>query len=461
MKQRFIYLFILIALASCGKQNEWLDAKRKLQDVEPKSLKDFQAILDNSTMFTNYPTIGLNGTDNYYYPNESINYISTVEKNAYFWNKDIFEGQISYDYYSSYLIIGNANIVLEGLGKVESTTATASEYNSIMGQALFFRSFMFYELANAFCKPFDKITAATDLGICIRTKSDVNYIEPRSTVAQTYDRIIRDLKQAALLLPITPMYKTRPSKPAAFALLSKTYLQMNDFIDAKKYVDSAFAYSSSLIDFNSSAISSSRPYRFPDFSTGNPEIIFYATGLASTAFTPNEMSNMAYVDTSLYSSYDKNDLRNQYFYSADVTGYAKFRGTYTGTDRIFSGLATNELYFIRSECNARLSNAAAAIDDLNKILVNRFVTGTYRNFITNDPYTALVKILEERRKEFPFTGQIRWADLRRLNKEPAFAKMLTRLYKNVIYPLRPNDPKYVYPFPQSEIDLAGLKQNER
>lgn len=463
MKNALRIVFIcVLAFCSCKKQNEWLDEKRQISDNVPETLKDFQAIIDNTAiMNATYPTIGLLGTDNYYFPDGTVPSLNAISRNSFLWNKEIFEGEPSSEYSSAYNIIASANIILEGIDALDKAAEKIVDYNNVKGQALFFRSMMFYELAAIFCKQYDINTATNDLGICIRKKSDVHHLEPRSSVEQTYNLIINDLKVAASLLPAVAVYKTRPCKPAAFALLARTYLQMGNYVTAKEYADSALTYSNKLLDFNSETISIQKPYRFPDFKLENPEVIFYAVGFQYPAIAPSVSFNRSYVDSLLYQSYNENDLRKAYLFATDNTGKAKFRGSYTGIDLIFSGIGINEVYLIRAECNARLNNTAFATEDLNKLLVNRYKKGTYSEFMTNNPDSALIKILGERRKELPFTGQVRWQDLRRLNKEPRFAQVLKRSYTGILYDLSPNDKRYVYPFPQNEIDLAGIQQNER
>lgn len=457
-------VFFVCALAFCGckKQNDWLDAKRQITDNVPETLKDFQAILDNSiTMNASYPTLGLLGADNYYFPDAAVQVINAMDRNSYLWNKDIFEGEASLEYNTAYNIIASANIVLEGVAALDVPIEKIAEYNNVKGQALFFRSMIFYELAAVFCKQYDVNTASTDLGICIRTKSDVHHLEPRSSIEQTYKLIANDLKLAASLLPVAAIYKTRPCKSAAFALLAKAYLQMGSYENAKSFSDSALTYSNRLLDFNDDIISITKPYRFPDFKMENPEIVFYATGFQHTGIAPSVSFNRSFVDSLLFQSYDANDLRKTYFFVTDITGRAKYRGAYTGNDVIFTGIGINEVYLIRAECNARLNNIALATDDLNKLLRNRYKKGTYFDFVATDADAALIKILEERRKELPFVGQIRWQDLRRLNKEARFARVLKRIYNGTLYEIQPNDKRYIYPFPQNEIDLAGIQQNER
>lgn len=460
----FKYALIILAffLCGCSKQNEWLNVKRDRADVMPSTIRDFQAILNNTNgMNIGSLMIGLESCDNFYVPNENVGSLSQTQKNIYLWNKIIWEPDQDGGYSAVYERIAFTNIVLDGMEKLERLSENEVEYDNVKGQALFFRSFLFYSLANVFCKTYNKNTALSDLGICLRRTSDINHIEPRSSIQQTYDQIIGDLKNAASLLPTDPLFKTRPSKPAAFSLIAKTYLIMQDYENAKIYADSCLLLIDSLLDFNSNIVSLNVSYRFPDLVTGgNSEMILYVLGGGGSTVSPAEF-NISFVDSVLYKKYVNNDLRKSYFFAETSSGQAKFRGSYSGTYQGFSGIATNEVYFIRVECNARLNNVEAALADLNKVLIKRYKAGTYVDITANNSEEALAIILEERRKEFPFTSQIRWEDLRRLNEEGKYSKTLYRNFEGATFSLPPNDPRYVFPFTSKEIIQTGTQQNER
>lgn len=352
-----------------------------------------------------------------------------------------------------------ANIVLDALGKITPNNNTQRSYDSIKGSALFYRSFAFYVMSQLFCKPYSASTASTDLGIPIRLSSDVNIPSVRSTVKETYDQILNDLQMAVGLLPQTPLYTTRPSSVAALALLSKVYLSMEDYQQAGHYADLTLQKKTTLLDFKSNIITPTSTFRFPVFNIGNPEIIFYASTASRGTLAPRA-AGVGTTDANLYASYLNNDLRKTIFYQDYGGGRVKFQGTYTGIDLNFAGIATNEIYLIRAECYARAGNTTLAMADLNTLLKQRF-TNPYTDLIATDADDALVKILQERRKELPYTGQLRWEDLRRLNKDPRFAKTLQRTYNGVTYSLPPNDNRYVFPIPDLEIQMYGMPQNER
>jgi tetratricopeptide (TPR) repeat protein len=238
-------------VVSCKKS--WLDEKQNKSDVVPATLKDFQAILDNhSTMNDVYPALGLIGGDNFYLSDARINSATTAERNAYLWAKDIFNGGTSLDWNSAYKVVEYANIVLDGLPN--AAVSNQSDFNNIQGSALFFRAFAFYTLSQSFCKPYSASTASSDIGIPIRLSSNVNEPSVRATVQQTYDQMINDLKKAATLLPVTPVYVYRPSKTAANALLAKIYLSMEDYANALSSANLALADNPSLLDYNNSSI---------------------------------------------------------------------------------------------------------------------------------------------------------------------------------------------------------------
>ena len=51
---------------------------------------------------------------------------------------------------------------------------------------------------------------------------------------------------------------------------------------------------------------------------------------------------------------------------------------------------------------------------------------------------------------------MRWFDLKRLNKDPRFAKTVTHSYFEGTYTLEPNSPHYVLPFPLKVINANPL-----
>src|SRR5690606_25266020 len=119
-----------------------------------------------------------------------------------------------YDWNYNYSRILNCNIILEGLKNTSVSSASYSDqWRNIKGQSLFQRAKSFYGLAITFAPPYSSDSHA-ELSIPLRLSSDISAASVRSTVQETYDRIIEDLLEAKELLPVSPVYLTRASKTA-------------------------------------------------------------------------------------------------------------------------------------------------------------------------------------------------------------------------------------------------------
>jgi len=450
---------LLLSLASCKK---YLDKKPIQRLAVPNTLTDLQALLDNETQVGASPGDLEFVADNYYMTSQSWATDPSVnERLTYIWDKDA-QVSTSLVWSSPYFVIYEANLVLSQLSNIAIDESNKLTYNNVKGTALFYRSFQFHQLAQLFCPPYSN-SASTEPGIVLRLVPEVTAISVRSTVQQTYDQIISDLKTAALLLPSTSLFPTRPSKATAYAELARVYLSMRDYTNAGKYADSCLSIYNSLLDYNKLNLSTPPgTSAFPIYSS-NPEIL-YISYLGSEPDIPRD-AHQEFIDSSLYQSYDVNDIRKTAFFGANSganTGTYYWRGCYFNyslSTAVFDGLATDEIYLIRAECSARAGNAAAAMVDLNTLMRNRWKTGTYTDATATDANDALNKVLRERRKELLFRG-LRWSDLRRFNLEGANIT-LKRIINGATYTLPPNDPRWVLLIPDVEVQRSGLSQNPR
>lgn len=443
--------FLLLLLSSCGKK--WLDAKPDKSQVVPKSIKDFQALLDNSALFNINQSSGLGeiGAGDFYINLTAWESLFNVqEKSAYIWanTENFYMGEQSIDWVNGYQRILNANIVLEGIEKVKPVSAEQQDWNNIKGSALFYRAFDFFNMAQEYCVSYKSTTASNDLGLPLRLEYDVNVKVKRSNLQQTYERITSDLLTAAELLSTKPQYKTRPSKEAAYALLARVYLVMENYEKAGIYADKALQIQSDLLDYSKLNTGASFPLaRF------NTEVIFHSV-FNYGVLLPTRLI----VEPALYSAYEVNDCRRNLFFTIGTNGIT-YKGSYNGDRNMFGGLATDELYLIRAEVKARNGELPAALIDLNHLRRNRWKSN-YKDLQSTDANVVLGDILQERRKELLFRG-IRWTDLRRLNKDSRFAVVMNRSLNGTTYTLQPNDKKYVFPIDEEEIRLSGIEQNER
>ncbi|MFT3823274.1 MAG: RagB/SusD family nutrient uptake outer membrane protein [Chitinophagaceae bacterium] len=454
-----IFILLPIVLLSACKASDWLDEKNDISQVVPTTLKDCQAIMDQSEYINQGYTRSHEIASDNYYAKEGAFVSLTDEINAYTWSR-IVPFESSLEWYNAYRRVFYCNLVLETLNRIETSSSNDKQTkDDLQAQALFIRAYTFYDLSIQYAHPYSS-SSINDLGIPMRLESDINLPTIRSSVRQNYDQIIADLQKAKdLVLPVVPIYKTRASKIAIFATLARIYLSMEHYSEAKVMTDSCLNIYNRLLNYNDGYIPSpnspaSATYPFTDKFNG--EVLFYSSMLFSNLIAGG---SDGYIDSVLYKSYNTNDLRKTLFYQGP-TPPIKFTGSYSGGMLVcMTGPCTDEMYLIRAECLARSGNTIAAMDDLNTLLMTRWKKNTFLKYTATDSKDALQQIIAERNKELIFRG-IRWTDLRRLNNDSNFILTLTRTYNNSSYSLKPNSDQYTFPLPEDIISATGMQQNE-
>ncbi|PMP66474.1 MAG: RagB/SusD family nutrient uptake outer membrane protein [Mucilaginibacter sp.] len=452
MKKLIRYTMLLTLSLSMAGCKKYLDEKSDQKLVVPGTLADFQSILDNysKNVFSD-PGEGEVSSTDYYLTDANYNALSLDSyRREYTWQKDYLFETGSNSWYYGYTSIYSANSVLDNMGKVERNSVNQTDWDNIKGQALYLRGKNFLNMAYLWTLAYDPSTASQDMGLPLRLNTDFNQTSVRSSVQQTYDQIISDLKSSVHLLPIVSLQVVRPSRPAAYALLARTYLSMRQYQEAGLYADSCLQLFNTLIDYNTLTASATYPLKQFNAET----IIFSVIG------TPSPINpRRAKIDPGLYNLYTTNDLRKIVFFKNNNNGSYAFKGNYTGTLAPFGGISTNEVYLIRAEASARQGKTTDAMNDLNTLLVNRWKAGTFVPLTASSASNALSLILLERRKELLLRG-LRWMDLKRLNKDGANIT-LTRTVNGQVYTLPPNDLRYALPIPEDVIALSGITQNLR
>ncbi len=453
MKQYFIALIIGLAVMFSGCEKGFLDAKPNKALLVPETLSDLQALLDNSLNLMNQaPCMNLIADGDFTTTPDILQGAwSAAERNSYTWAGDMYEGENAFDWNILYQQVFYANVVLEGLDKIDVTPANSEEWNRVKGSALFYRAVAFFFLSQEFAVPYVEETAGVEPGIPIRTSADVNIKSERGTLQHTYDQILADLKEAEGLVSLIVSVKTRPSRAAVSSMMARVYLVMGKYDEAGKSAADCLNSNSSLIDYNT--LDTTQSLSFPYFMQyGNVELIYYTEAIGTWFF----LSGGSPVSEDLFSSYDASDLRKSVYFTASRV----YKGSYLGTYYQFSGTAIDEMFLIRAECFARTGDVASALADLNMLLENRYKKGSFTAITGSDAGEILNRVIEERRKELVARG-LRWSDLRRLNSDARFAKTITREVNGVSYVLSPGDNKYTFPLPEAEVKISGLQQNPR
>ena len=468
MKYFNIYLSLLLfglTFTSCKK---FVDIKKDSSQSFIETANDCQLLLDNYELFnTAYPIDGEISADDYYLDGVRYNdpYSITIEDRTLYTWRSTAQRIAAQQWVGPYKKIYNANLVLEAVAKLQAKEQ-ATVLNHLRGSALFLRAYSLWHVAQLYAKPYGA-TSNQDPGVPVHLVSDINDTPGRGTVKETYDRIIQDLAEAASLLNATTSIASRPNKVAAYAMLARVYLSMEDYPNALNSASAALALkpASDLIDFNTLNKQS-----FAPFKRFNQEVIFHSVTLNQNGMLEPGYGyeNLAIIAPDLIASYQENDLRKTVYVKENTDlpepmNTWRFVGNYesaVGSAKLFNGLALDELYITRAECYARAGNATSAMGDLNTLLRTRWATGTYVDRSAANATDALEMILVERRKELLMRGQ-RWTDLRRLNKETRFAKTLSRNVEGTTYTLPPNDNRYTLLIPQEVITNSRLQQNPR
>jgi tetratricopeptide (TPR) repeat protein len=450
MSPKYITLIILLSSSllntSCKK---FLDKKSVQNLSTPETLKDLVAMLDDEYLYRRGVGLSQTSGDEYYLDYSYWQGLLDLKKLGYVWDPLLDDAD---DWTLQYTNILTTNVVLDRLKDIGDGSMQSQ---GIRGSALFLRSQCFFQLAQLYATQYDPATASDERGIVLRLDPDFNKPSNRASVQKTYDQIVSDLTEAISLLPVTSAANTRPNKAAAFALLARVYLQMGDYGKAKDAADNSLQLYSYLINYNDlTQVDTLSSQPFLQKGVLNKEIIFYLTEDASVS-----INSQTKIDSTLYRSFDPNDIRRAAFFKPFGDGTFKYKGSYAGTIA-FVGIGTAEVYLIRAECNARLGNTSAALQDLNILLEKRYKTGSFIPVTASSSNQALDIILRERKKELVFRG-MRWADLKRLNKETNRAITLKRILNGQVYTLPPNDLRYTLLIPQNVMLLSNLRQNDR
>lgn len=454
---RISLVILLIVICSC--QKGFLDKKPTTDIVVPTGISDMMQLLEYNDILVS-PTLGILSGDEYFCPDlASYNSLNTkTEKNCYIWNADLYAGEVNVGSWNrSYYTVSTANTVLDQWEKLPASDQGSDQGKYVKAWALYTRSKAFFNLVQLFSPVYKQSSAGKDLGIPLKLTANINDIQQRASVQRTYDQIINDLESSLPFYPSDAFPvkdRIKSSKTAVYALLSRVFLYMGEYIKAQNAADSSLFYYNKLIDYNLADSTVSFP-----FDNFNNELITY--DLAWDAYySIQDMAPYANVpaDTNLIALFEPGDLRKSLRFKFK-DGFYFHAGSYIKYLLPCTSVAVDEVYLIRAECLARAGQLSDACTTLNQLLQNRFTPASFRPFTSSDQSIVLQKILTERRKELSWRG-IRWYDLKRLNRDGANIT-LTRVLDGKTYTLPPNDPRYVMPIPDDEISLSHLIQNIR
>jgi tetratricopeptide (TPR) repeat protein len=153
--------------------------------------------------------------------------------NIYSFNRVTDNWHVADLWNTSYKIIINCNRA------IESAEVGKNAYNdNLIGENHYIRGMLYFTLVNAFGRPYSH-DAGASLGVPLKLSSDTADYPIRSSVADAYEQVIKDLEKGAELMTLRKegMENIFATKEAAYALLSRVYLYMENWTKAKEYAD--------------------------------------------------------------------------------------------------------------------------------------------------------------------------------------------------------------------------------
>lgn len=439
---KFLKLYLLLCFIGLGSCKKFLDEKPNSKLAVPTTLAELQGLLDHYQVLNQVDAAAgeISSTD-YYLTDADFATQTEQNQRMYTWQRsNIFVADLN-DWVYNYRAIYRANSVLHFAEQLPKTDSQL--WNSVKGQAYFYRA---KNLLTTLYQ-FSQLPPTAAMGVPIRLGIDFNEASVRVTAAEGYQQVIDDLKQAIAHLPLAQVHVMRPAKPAAFALLARTYWSLGDYPNAYAYADSCLKLKSQLLDFN----------------TLNAAAVFpvaqYNVEVLHVGFLPASILNnsRAKIANDLVALYETNDLRATIFLKNNGNGTYGFKGSYDGSAGLFSGQAVDEVYLIRAESLLRLDRVDEALEDLNLLLRHRYKTGTFIDIKVRDKQELLQILLKERRKELLMRG-LRWIDVKRLNKEKAGINF-SRTAQGINYTLNANSNGFALPLPDELLLTSGMVQN--
>lgn len=454
--KRIVYIAILLVLPvtffSC----------RKFLEVKPvEAVSDEVTINDRASAETAlrgaYRALGSNGYygENYvtlgYFPSgDIVNLTTGGAANLVNINFRTDEVSFSSSWDAIYIAINRANHVIEKVPAVQDPQLTTALKNQYVGEAKFIRALAYFDLARAW--------GGVQLILIPTTSLSDRPRIARSTLAETYAQVQKDLEDAEALLP-NDLNRIRATKRTVWALRARLHLYKKEWALAEEYASKLIALSSDyeLLKpysawFANNALATRESIFELQFSAQNPsslrdQMAHPASKQSGTyRYAPNDRFVELLRNTSL--SGGRRALIDSVKQGATVLWFGSlyYRNPSTDPTYIFR---IAEMHLIRAEARAQLGNdLPGAIDDLNLIRQRAEIANT----TATTKEEILLAIENERRVEFAWEGH-RWFDLARTGRAK---EVLEALDSRVS--VEPHELLFPIPINQIQLD-PELKQN--
>lgn len=440
------FLSGLLTVLSCNKVDDYLGAQpSKTTSLVITTTAQLEALLNNYGQFYSEGNrTAIYSTDDYgltqtLYDAKPGTFSSMATIEFMLWDTEFLPDDIREVFWSNeFKKIFNANLVLNNLDKV---TGTDQEKAILKADAHFIRAYSYWVLANTYCLPYTEANK-DETGLPIKLSTSFEESFKRQPLHVVYELIESDLEEA-LKTPVSLVQNGkarhwRANKAGVNGFAARYWLNRFDYQKALDYATAALSEYSTLVNYNSEmhygiaqtltldggtpqqqSFTIQYPYThdnqidFTDMLGWKEFLYFRMLNHESWWYIPSQ---------ELLNLYDQDhDLRYKYHI---VEGYSYDRGmtkpsyNYPGyvfffKDRIPSGPTVAEMYLIKAEALARMNKPTEAMAQLNILRASRMEPGPWVDLTAANQDDAIMKVIDERRREMPFVQ--RWYDIRRYN----------------------------------------------
>lgn len=373
-----------------------------------------------------------------------------------------------------YQRINNVNAIMSEIWKMEQKNEKDRlDAIRLEAECHFLRAQFYFVLVNVYGKPYNPADAADSLGVPLKLTHFVEHDEnkevqfERASLAEVYGQIVKDLQASVDGFRQSPQTRSfhRASEEAALLLLSRVYLYMQDWENAKKiageFLEKKNELTSYLLLEDSATV----------ISEESPELIFSQGSLNIQSHFKGIGGDLC-VSDDLYSLYDTNDCRRDIYFRREVSTDSialnrKYKMTlHQSYVSDLYLLRTPEGYLNMAEACAMLGDAEGASEYLYRLRRFRIVSCEKIDYSVDDVIQA---VRDERRKELCFEGH-RWFDLRRYSvcQVAPLKKVIDHVFAvynwnnnfpiryGEVYRLEEDDPAYTFALPKKDMPEFDL-----
>jgi hypothetical protein len=487
MKYKFqtSLLLAVLFLSACNKEfletlpTDQVDSRLAIVNID-----NAKASLNgiHRSMFIGYGSQGSFGQGTIMINSEVLgeDYVFSGQSNGWFLNTYRWidhrnaNGGSTFPYSFYYRIISNANLIING---ILNTPGLQADKNNLLGQALTYRAWAYFNLVQLYGKRFVKGETNDGLGVPLVLTNTIDP-QPRATVAAVYTQINKDLTDAAGLLTTTRPDKSNFNLSVVLGIQARVALTQQEWATAATKAAAARA-GYTLMNTAAQFADGSSNWSNSEWMWGSSQIddqteyfTAYLAYISCNFNSTNIRTNPKLISRSLYTTMDANDLRRALWVVAptasnSITPPGGSRAAYMNQKFRAKGDANSvgdipymraaEMFLIEAEALARNNNETGSKAVFTTFMKTRVPTYTTS---TNSGAAYLTEIMNSRRVELWGEG-FRFFDLKRLNQA------LDRTGSNhnsalaVSMTMAAGDNAWQWLIPQSEINANPLvKQND-